>query len=175
MLNFRQRNFAGVFYPESCPPDFKKVIESFGVKCCLSPLHQPDDNDKKPHYHIVFMFSGNKNIEQVRLLMFKLGSSLVQPINDISAMIRYLVHKDNPEKEQFDKREIVCYHNVEIDKYFKQSEKEQLESMRKLIQIINTNKITKYNELINFCCGDDDLFKSCLKYAYAINQFLRGV
>lgn len=175
MNNFRCRNFSGVFYPESCPSDFHKVIEDFGVKCCLSPLHEPDEEQKKPHYHIIFMFSGNKNIEQVRLLMYKLGSAMVQPVNDISAMVRYLIHKDNPEKQQFDKSEIICYHNVQIDKYFKQTEKESLDTMRKLIEIININKITKYNELINFCCADNDLLKACLKYAYAINQFMRGV
>ena len=164
MNNFRCRNFSGVFYPESCPPDFQKVIEDFGVKCCLSPLHEPDDEQKKSHYHIVFMFSGNKNIEQVRQLMYKLGSALVQPVNDICSMVRYLVHKDNPEKQQFDKSEIVCYHNVQIDKYFKQALSKSSSEQQKLISSLYLVILLILIISINLRIQSSDSFSVCLKY-----------
>ena len=91
-MDNRGRNFSGVFYPESCPPNFLEVIENFKVKCALSPLHTPDDECKKPHYHIVFSFSGNKSIEQVREMMYKLGSSMVQISNYTLYITYYLNH-----------------------------------------------------------------------------------
>lgn len=170
----RGRNFSGVFYPESCPPDFEKVIESFGCKCALSPLHTPDDDDKKPHYHLVFCFSGNKTLEQVREMMYKLGSGMVQPVNDICSMIRYLVHKDNPEKQQLDKSEIKCYHNIQIDKYFKTND-DKCNDMRKLIKIAIENKCHNFKELMDMCIDNNDLLSLCLKYSYAINLYLRSI
>ena len=90
MNNFRCRNFSGVFYPESCPPDFQKVIEDFGVKCCLSPLHEPDEEQKKPHYHIVFLFSGNKNIEQVRQLIINSNKRITAPKPNLNRFLKIL-------------------------------------------------------------------------------------
>lgn len=173
-MNNRGRNFAGVFYPESCPFDYLERIEKFGCKCALSPLHTPDAEEKKPHYHILFQFSGNKSIEQVRFFMNSLGSSMVQVVNDFGAMVRYLVHRDNPEKQQFDESEIICYHNIEVSKYFK-TNADKIGHMRKVIEIIQKEHIRSYNELLLKCSESDDLMTACLKYAYALNLFLKGV
>lgn len=173
-MNNRSRNFSGVFYPESCPPNFLEVIENFKVKCALSPLHTPDDECKKPHYHIVFAFSGNKSIEQVREMMYKLGSSMVQIVSDVQSVVRYLIHKDNPEKEQLDKKDIKVY-NWDIEKYFKCTKEENLNNMRTLIKIANENKCRNYKELFKLCLDDNDLLSLLLKYSYAINLYLRSL
>ncbi|MFS5771787.1 Rep family protein [Streptococcus agalactiae] len=63
----RGRNWWIVVYPESLPENWKEIISTEPV--AISPLHDKDVNadgtKKKPHYHIVFNYKGNKSFEQM--------------------------------------------------------------------------------------------------------------
>jgi hypothetical protein len=99
MTASRHRTFSGVFYPESAPENFREVIAGWTVPALLV-LHDQDE-DKKPHYHLLMLFSGKKSLGQARELMHELGSEVVQPAWDTRAAARYLAHLDQPEKFQY--------------------------------------------------------------------------
>ena len=60
--DIRRRSYAGVIYPESMPDDWDEYLTSLHIKILLSPLHDkdlnPDHELKKSHYHILAMFDG---------------------------------------------------------------------------------------------------------------------
>jgi len=93
-----------VFYPESAPDGFRDLIGSWNVPALLA-LHdqdvEKDGEPKKPHYHLLLMFSGLKTLKQVHALTDQLGSKVVQPAYDVRGSARYLAHLDQPEKYQY--------------------------------------------------------------------------
>lgn len=103
-MSTRQRTFLGVFYPESAPENWREVIAGWMVPA-LVILHDRDvDKEgevKKPHYHILLMFSGKKTLTQVRELMQELGADRVQVAYDTKGSARYLRHLDQAEKVQY--------------------------------------------------------------------------
>lgn len=98
-MSGRHRTFNAVFYPESAPEDFRTMIDSWRVPALLS-LHDRDE-DKKPHYHLVLLFSSLKTLGQVHALTDQLGSKTLQPAFDTRASCRYLAHLDHPDKYQY--------------------------------------------------------------------------
>jgi hypothetical protein len=100
----RHRSFNAVFYPESAPENFREMVTSWNVPALLA-LHdkdkEPDGEDKKPHYHLLLLFSGKKSFGQVHELVDQLGSKVVEAAYDTRGSARYLAHLDQPEKFQY--------------------------------------------------------------------------
>lgn len=107
----RARNFACVVYPESAPSDWLDTIAELKIPFMVSPLHDrdlnpsrlPDGNQepKKPHYHVMACFDGNKTVEQVRTIFESFGGVGCEIVSSLRGYARYLCHLDNPEKAQY--------------------------------------------------------------------------
>lgn len=125
----RSRNWCIVFYPDSAPSDFESVIRGFCVNCFLSPLHCDDVNAdgslKKPHYHLLLMFSGKKSVSQIQELSDFLSGTRVIPyecaVRDCRAMARYLIHLDNPDKHQYSRSDVKSFGSVDYLEYIETS------------------------------------------------------
>lgn len=125
----RVRNWIIVFYPESAPEDFMEIIRDWHVKAFLSPLHDqdvnPDGEPKKPHYHLLLMFSGKKSSEQIQELSDQLSGVNVLPyecaVRDCKATARYLIHMDNPEKYQYSATGVVNFSGADYLEYIQTS------------------------------------------------------
>lgn len=109
--NQRTRNWAFVVYPDSAPENWREYLRSLRVQGFISPLHQdmnPDDTEKKPHYHVFLMFDGVKTFEQVKEITDMLNAPHPQYVQSKSGYARYLCHMDNPEKKQYDPADVIC-------------------------------------------------------------------
>lgn len=150
------RNYQIIFYPESAPENFLHVINNWHVKCCLSPLHSldEDENELKEHYHLNIMFEGKKSYEQVLQMAQELGSKRVAEIKSIYSMTRYLIHFDNPEKQQFIPSDLKSFGGFDYLEYFKDSFSED-SSFTKLEQIIFNNNIQSIKSLIAHLVAND--------------------
>lgn len=95
----RHRAFNAVFYPESAPENWREIVAGWQVQA-LAILHDKDEG-KKPHYHLLLMFSSMKSLLQVHAITDELGSKELQPSYDMRASARYLLHLDQPEKVQY--------------------------------------------------------------------------
>lgn len=109
----RKRNYATIVYPESAPDNWLDIISDEHVEAFVSPLHDQDVNPtgepKKPHYHVMIMYEGNKSEEQVRAFTESFGGVGLQAISSLRGNARYLCHLDNPEKHQYDTRDVVSF------------------------------------------------------------------
>lgn len=106
MADQRKRNWAFVVYPDSAPDNWREILRNELVPGFISPLHDADVNadgeQKKPHWHVVLTFKGNKSFEQVKEITGALNATIPQVCKDTRAYARYLCHLDNPEKAQYE-------------------------------------------------------------------------
>lgn len=166
MATRRTRTWATVVYPESCVSNWQQVLADECVPAIISPLHDkdinPDNTPKKPHWHVMFMFSGPKSQQQVSELCNKIGGVLPITIQDVKSMARYFIHKDNPSKYQYDERDVVClsgadYYDLTL------TSKDRYEALAEIITYLRHNNVMYYSDLLDFCLESDNMrwFKVC--------------
>lgn len=125
----RYRNFGCVVYPDSAPDNWLDIVSSYHVPCFVSPLHDqdidPQNQPKKPHYHVMFMYEGKKSRAQIEEVFSSFSGVGCEVVNSIRGYARYLCHLDNPEKARYNPEDVVSfggadYHGIcslAIDKY----------------------------------------------------------
>nr|WP_325196964.1 replication protein [uncultured Oscillibacter sp.] len=108
----RKRNWVFVVYPDSAPENWREILRGMLVPGFISPLHDKDVNadgePKKPHWHVLLTFKGNKSYEQIKEITDGLNAPAPQVCKDIRAYARYLCHLDNPEKVQYEVQGVEC-------------------------------------------------------------------
>ena len=159
--NTKKRNWAFVLYPESAPEDWREQLQQTGLQCAVSPLHDKDlnpDNDfKKEHFHIILCYSGPTSFNVVKKLTDQLNQPIPIPLEQIRGYYRYFTHMDNPEKYQYEEKDITTINGFNIADYVELSKSEIVEIKRKLQKIIRENEITEYSEFMDFLIDDKNL------------------
>lgn len=149
MKNVKKRYWAFVGYPESLPENWIDILQSTGLQCCISPLHDKDKNadntEKKSHYHVILCYEGPTTYNNVKSLTDSLNSPIPQPLEQVRGYFRYLTHKDNPEKAQYDEKNILTLNGFDIADY-----SDLTISQIKAISI-EIQKIIKDNDIIEYC------------------------
>lgn len=150
----RSRLWVFVAYPESLPENWLDIISDWHVPCCVSPLHDADVNadgeKKKPHYHIVFQFTGNKTFEQVTQLIAPLNATIPQRVNSMKGQVRYLLHMDNPEKAQYKKEDLKYFGGFDPDLYLGASEINRHIALREMRDFVQSNCIEYLTDLYDY-------------------------
>lgn len=106
------RNFTFLIYPDSAPVNWFQVLDEMQIPAAVSPLHigevKEDGSPKKPHYHVVLMYSQKHSIGQALEVVDEIKGvpDLTHNfkkfvVGDLKKMLRYLCHLDNKEKLQF--------------------------------------------------------------------------
>lgn len=119
----RKRWWLFVVYPESAPEDWFETLKLSFSKLYRSPLHDKDTNadgtPKKAHYHVVAYCRNKLSFEAVKAITDSLHQPIPQYVKnqDPTGAIRYLIHLDNPDKYQYDAKDIVTAGTTDLDKY----------------------------------------------------------
>lgn len=172
--NALSRHWWFILYPESAPTDWLDLLLERMLPFAVSPLHDrdtdKDGNLKKPHYHIMFNFDGNKTYNKI----LEITRSLNQPIptmydSPVSAF-EYLYHGNNPEKAQYNKDDVCLYNGFKVPVF----RKEKVAVRQDIIIAIRDNNIVEYCQLVDFAIalGDDDFIQSVFRDSYALNTYL---
>lgn len=133
------------------PNDWQDQLQNTGLAFVVSPLHyldvNPDGKPKKPHWHIIISWGNTTTYRSARAISETiLHCPRPQMLKAVEGMYRYLTHKDNPEKHQYD--EIPrCFNGWErpLDNVAITELKREI---RKLIYLENC---TEYGELVAIC------------------------
>lgn len=163
-------------YPDSAPSNWKDILIDTHVNICVSPLHDKDKNptgeDKKPHWHVVVMFDNTKTVKQAEEISSKLNATVPIPVQSVNGMIRYLIHKDNPEKAQYNKEDITVIGFYDIDEAFKNSI-DKYNTIGEMIDYIEMNNITEFFMFLKYCREEkEDWFKSLCDSSYIIREYI---
>lgn len=177
----RTRNYATVVYPESAPDDWISIIDGERIPTLISPCHDRDINQsadntpKKPHYHVIVMFSSVKTKAQAKAIFDKIGGVGCEAVQSIRGYARYLCHLDNPEKAQYDQAGVIAlngadyFSNIEIatDKY---------KAIKEMIQWCKSNDVVSYATLFEYAMEErTDWFRVlCDSSTMVVKEYLRS-
>ena len=161
-------------YRENWREEWKDKLEQTGLQFAVSPLHDKDINadgsPKEPHYHVMVQYTGPTTYNNVNKLCESIGATIPKKVESARGYFRYLIHADNPEKAQYEYKDIQCYNGFEIDL----TETEESAILRKICQIIRTTEIKEYKDLLDYFedIGDLDYWKICSKKTIFLNSYL---
>lgn len=175
----RSRVWAFVAYPESLPENWLDYLTDTHIECCISPLHDkdlnPTGNVKKAHYHVILKFGSHKSYEQVLELIEPLNCTIPQSVNNIKGYVRYLVHKDNPEKVQYDELCIMCLNGFDCSEFLRSTGQDRYFILAEIIDWIDINGVTEFKDLMNYCRKENfDWFKVICDSSIAIREYIKS-
>lgn len=177
----RTRVWALVIYPDSAPSNWLEQIDELHTEALLSPLHDkdvnPDGEPKKAHYHLLLMFNGVKSYEQVDEIAKALGTQHPVKVQSAKGYARYLIHLDNPEKHQYDRKDIKAFAGVDVAEYLKPSASARYELIAEMMEHVRLYSITEFAELMEYAAKHrrDDWFPVlCDNSAYVMSKYIQS-
>lgn len=190
--------WATIIYTDTDIVTIDKALKNLHVPCALSPLHNRDIvNDeevksglcneitnvilKEPHYHLLCCFPNSISEKSFRyLLEHKLGNlhyKGAEMVRSEKGYGRYLIHLDNPEKAQYNRKDIMyyCGYNDMILESPRKSETEKNNDLRFFIQLIHDigieDMMTLYEVCMLYAPTKVDLI---IRYSSQLEKFTRG-
>lgn len=155
-MSQRSNLWSFIGYPDdSLPNNYLSIIQNWHIPCLISPIHNKDKNanndEKKKHIHFMLYFGNgaNKSIEQVKEYTKQLNATIPIIVNSREAMIRYFIHLDNPEKQQYNKYDLICLSGFEIGSAFESYSKDSL-IYEKIEKLIKENFIYNFSVLVDY-------------------------
>lgn len=140
----------------SVPDDWRQRLQLTGLQYAISPLHDKDTLEdgsgkiKKPHYHVIVVYGSPTTYNNVKSLTDSLNSPIPQALEQVRGYYRYLTHKDNPEKYQYDETEIQVGGGFNISDFVELSRSEVNELKRRLQALIREKGIVEYSTLMDY-------------------------
>lgn len=170
--NPKQRAWTMELFEDSCCEFWRDLIEEFCVETYYI-YHDKDINadgtPKKPHYHVLMYFPGKKAYLQLLDFAIACGAPhsgeqpVIIPVNSLCAMCRYLVHRDNAEKYQYNEEDVHCI-NSTFQRYIEHCEiSEDLDSV-----VIQIEDFIEQENIVSF-------WVLCMKLRYCPLEWSRVV
>ena len=177
--NVKKRYWAMVLYPDSAPNNWKDELQKTGIQCAISPLHDkdvnPDNTLKKAHYHIILCYEGPTTYSNVLKLTESLNQPIPQPLEQLRGYYRYLVHKDNPEKYQYNEYQITTLNGFDISNYLDLTNSQVVAILKEITKFIDDNNITEYSTLISTFRDNDylsQMFEIAMNKTIFLNTYI---
>lgn len=157
----KKRNWAFVAYPESAPADLFERLQKTGLQVAVSPLHDKDveadgKTPKKPHWHIILVYAGPTSYDVVKKLTDSYNAPKPIALEGVRGYYRYFTHKDNPEKFQYDEKDIKCLNGFSILDFVELAKSEVLKIMKELQKLIIEKKMVEYADFMDYMLVSED-------------------
>lgn len=171
----RCRYWTIVVYPESAPENWHDRLK--GLQWIESPLHDkdvnPDGTLKKSHWHIIILNKGKIGYSQAKKIADSINGASPQYVQNITGMVRYLAHLDNPEKAQYDKSKIVG-HGVDVSQYLESDG--DIDELLQAIEIYcEENHIIEYAHLTRISRQFDEWHKCVSTHTIHFKAFVNSL
>lgn len=188
----KSKYFCCLLYPDSSTYDVDKVIKSLAAEhltFALSPIHDRDVEDdgslKKAHFHLLLAYSSATTLNNIRGWFNACGmpESELHSVRVCASGVgyyRYLTHKDNPEKVQYDVKDIRVFNDSdEIFKKFANTESDKIDKLVRIFQIVDELNTISFHSLIQYLMlNERDLFKmltSSSALAICVKEYQRSL
>ena len=174
------RNWTFVLYPESAVENWRTVLDEMHIQWIESPLHEADVNgdgsQKKPHWHIVLIFEGNKSLEQIKEITDSVKGTVPFKVASIRSMVRYLAHLDNPDKYQYPISDIIAHGGADIADYLRATTSSRYQMIDEMTRFIDDNNITEYRDLVRYARQNepDWFYLLCDSATYFISAYIKS-
>lgn len=166
----KSRIWAFVAYPDSLPKNWLDILKQTGLKIAISPLHDADlnadESEKKPHYHIIAVWdNGSTTFNCASTLAKKVKGTIPISLESVRGYYRYLTHEDNPEKAQYDKKDIIHLNGFSITDFVELTKSEVMKLKKEILKLIRDNDLTEYCHLIDLLEIEEDSRPEALEVA----------
>lgn len=177
--NIKARTWGVIVYPESAPEDWMELLAETYLQFAVSPLHDKDTNPdgqvKKAHRHVILAWDGPVTQTAASKLANKINAAKPIKLESVRGAYRYFTHKDNPEKFQYDEKDIKVFNGFDISSYISPTREEKYNAVAEIIQLVKENNYTEYFELVSDLLEKDyDLFKVACDNTILINGLVRS-
>lgn len=188
----KSKYFCAVLYPDSTTYDADKLIKALAeehLSFAVSPIHDRDvDVDgsmKKGHYHLLIAYSSATTLNNIRG-WFKVCGMPEAELHSVRicasgvGYYRYLTHKDNPEKAQYNDKDISVFNDFdELFKKFSKTASEKIDNLVRIFQIVDDLNAISFHNLIQYLMlNERDLFKmltSSSALAICVKEYQRSL
>ena len=146
----------------------------------VSPLHHGDNDDSEPHYHVIYRHGNPCSLEYAKGCIPSgiAANGYVEPCKFPTNAQRYLIHLDQPEKEQFEEGQnaITVINGFPLDLSRELTKAERVEIRERCFDWIQQNDITEYCEFLESLRlnGNPDMFDFAFNHTIAFNAFLKS-
>ena len=159
----RERDFAFILYPESANPKWKQILSDlklpvfwvFHDKDMIIDEETGEMVPKKPHYHVMLMFSNPRSENTAKKISIRCGGNgHLEELITRRGYARYLIHIDDPEKYQYSPNDVVCLGGADYNALsmtvtdIKKAEDDMLVDV---IGYCKSTNIIAYCQLIDYC------------------------
>lgn len=159
------------------PEDWKNTVADSHLSVIVSPLHDkdktPDGEDKKPHYHIMVLYDGVKTVEQAQQFFDSIGAIKCQVVKSVRGEARYYLHLDNPEKHQYDVKDVLCFGGVDYQEIIS-LQSDRYAMIREILAFIDKYDVLSFSDLLLWTSTNkEDWFRIlCDNSAYIIKEHI---
>lgn len=178
----KHKYFSFLVYPESAPNDWKKQLANTVRQFAISPLHEPDEEVMKEHYHVIYQHLGPVTMESFL-------NVIPEQVKNIAAngyfipvdrnYQRYLCHQDQPEKQQFEGNpyeliEVLNGFSLDLHKELTESEKRELR--KRVYNFTREYGFVEYADLLDALADQNlwDEFDFAFNHTIALNGYLKS-
>lgn len=147
----------------------------------ISPLHNKDINptgeEKKEHYHVIITYDGPTSYNNIKRITDSINATIPQPLEQIRGYYRYFTHLDNPEKYQYDEKEITTINGFDINNYIEMTYTEVSKYLLQIQQLIRDKKITEYSDLLDMLVDNDlkELWDVARNHTLLLNTYISSL
>lgn len=188
----KSKYFCALLYPDSSTYDVDKVIKALAeehLTFAVSPIHdkdvEEDGSKKKAHYHLLLAYSSATTLNNIRgwFKVCGLPESDLHSVRFCASGVgyyRYLSHKDNPEKAQYDEKDIRVFNDSDdLFKKFSKTASEKIDDLVRIFQIVDELNTISFHSLIQYLMSNErDLFKlltSSSALAICVKEYQRSL
>ena len=148
----RYYQWEAVIWLESAPENLIDIIvDEFGVKGFLSPLHQ--SKNEKFHYHWILCYDSAKTYDAV---LADINASPLAPcintiqyVKDLTTRARYLCHLDSKSKTHYSPEDVICIGGTSYDKFLEYTV-DRLNDDISIIELIDKYNCRSYAQLVKY-------------------------
>ena len=176
----KYRYFQFLVYQESAPDDWREILKKSLGKYAISPVHSADEEISKPHWHVIYKHGNPCSLDFAKSVIPGgiAANGYVEPCLHPGNAQRYLVHLDQPEKEQFaDGVNAITVLNgfpLDLSRELTKAEKQEVRS--RCFEWIDENGIVEYAEFLDSLrvLGNPDMFDYGFNHTIAFNAYLKS-
>lgn len=179
--NKKFKYWAAISYPgDSEPENVFSLAKEKGVECCCI-LHDKDYNEtpdepKKTHRHWIFAFPNTTTENNATVIIQSITNGPeLKGISNIKGAYAYLTHKHDPDKYQYEEKDIQCFCGFSPTNYFSMNNGEEDEAFICIEKIIKEQDFEEYCELVDYLSENfQDLARFTRTHTLHIKAYLQS-
>lgn len=188
----KSKYFCCILYPDCTTYDVEKIIINLSKEhftFAVSPIHDKDVDDdgnaKKGHFHLLLAYSSATTLNNIRRWFNSCGlpESELHSVRICASGVgyyRYLTHKDNPTKAQYNDKDIRVFNDFDhIFKKFSITEIDKIDNLVRIFKIVDELDTISFHSLVQYLMlNERELFKlltSSSALAICVKEYQRSL